>query len=101
MGVETGESIVCPSLQYATQLFIKTNLGVAAQSVGPESNMWIARRVSMGVPTFGLCIDKHATSWDSMQLAEIQWATRYERSSACGHGHRVRGPTGFPVSRSD
>ena len=57
-----------PNLQYATQLFIKTSLGVAAQSVGPKGNMSINRRVVVDVPTFALVVDRHSTSWDSFQI---------------------------------
>ena len=57
-----------PSLQYATQLFIKTDLGVAAQSVGPRGNMSISRRVIVDVPTFALIVDRHSTSWDSFKI---------------------------------
>ena len=69
-----GEPIVpgtasdAPNLQYATQLFIKTSLGIAAQSVGPKGNMSISRRVVLDQPTFGLIVDRHSTSWDSFQI---------------------------------
>ena len=80
-GGETGNSVVvdnpeqvpgtapdAPNLQYATQLFIKTDLGVAAQSVGPRGNMSISRRVVIDVPAFALVVDRHSTSWDSFQI---------------------------------
>ena len=58
-----------PNLQANTQLFIKSSdLGQTAQSVGPGGNQSVVRRVIMGAPTFGLCIDKHSTSWDSIQI---------------------------------
>ena len=57
-----------PNLQSNTQLFIKSNLGIPATSVGPRGNMSICRRVIMDAPTMGLCIDKHATSWDSIAI---------------------------------
>ena len=59
---------VAPNLQANTQLFLRSNLGVAAQSVGPGGNQTIIRRIIMDAPTFGLCIDKHATSWDSIAI---------------------------------
>ena len=81
LGLESGNSVVvitesmdpgtapeAPNLQYATQLFIKTDLGVTAQSVGPKGNMSISRRVVVDVPTFGLAVDRHSTSWDSFQI---------------------------------
>ena len=80
LGLETGNPVTvissgdvgtaphAPNLQLATQLFIKTDLGVTAQSVGPKGNMSIARRVIIDVPTFGLVVDRHSTSWDSFQI---------------------------------
>ena len=81
LGLESGNSVVvltesmdpatapeAPNLQYATQLFIKTDLGVTAQSVGPKGNMSISRRVVVDVPTFGLVVDRHSTSWDSFTI---------------------------------
>ena len=59
-----------PNLQAPTQLFLKTNLGIAAQPVGPGGNQSVARRITMDAPTSSLVVDKHATSWDSLQLAE-------------------------------
>ena len=63
-----GTSPGAPNLQYAQQLFIKTDLGTSAQSVGPKGNMSISRRVVVDVPTFGLIVDRHSTSWDSFQI---------------------------------
>ena len=57
-----------PNLQANTQLFLRSNLGVAAQSVGPGGNQTIIRRIIMDAPTVGLCIDKPATSWDSIAI---------------------------------
>ena len=58
-----------PNLQYATQLFIKTSLGISGRSVGARGNMSISRRVIMDQPPFALVVDRHATSWDSFQIA--------------------------------
>ena len=58
-----------PNLQYATQLFIKTSLGISGRSVGPKGNMSISRRVIIDQPPFALVVDRHATSWDSFQIA--------------------------------
>ena len=41
-----------PNLQYATQLFIKTSLGISGRSVGAKGNMSISRRVIMDQPSF-------------------------------------------------
>ena len=80
LGLEEGEPIVgnanipiavataAPNLQQNTQIFLRSNLGMAAQSVGPGGNQSIVRRIIMDAPTFGLCIDKHATSWDSIEI---------------------------------
>ena len=81
LGLEEGSSIfatnsspvaianAAPNLQANTQLFIKSSdLGQTAQSVGPGGNQSVVRRVIMGAATFGLCIDKHATSWGSIQI---------------------------------
>ena len=58
-----------PNLQYATQLFIKIpELGVTGQSLGAKGNMSILRRVVVDVPTFGLIIDRHSTTWDSFAI---------------------------------
>ena len=58
-----------PNLQFATQMFIKIpELGITGQSLGAKGNMSILRRVVVGVPTFGLIIDRHSTSWDSFQI---------------------------------
>ena len=83
LGLETGPSILvngntgvipgvapsAPHLQYATQLFIKTSLGVTGNSVGGKGNMSISRRVIVDQPTFALIVDRHSTSWDSFQIA--------------------------------
>ena len=58
-----------PNLQYATQLFIKTSLGISGRSVGSKGNMSISRRVIMDQPPFSIVVDRHATSWDSFQIA--------------------------------
>ena len=58
-----------PILQFATQLFIKTSLGIAGRSVGAKGNMSISRRVIMDQPTLSLVVDRHATSWDSFQIS--------------------------------
>ena len=58
-----------PNLQFATQLFIKTSLGIEGRSVGAKGNMSISRRVIMDQPPFALVVDRHATSWDSFQIA--------------------------------
>ena len=58
-----------PNLQANTQLFLKSNIGIAAQSVGPGGNQSIVRRIIMDAPTFSVCVDKHATSFDSIQIA--------------------------------
>ena len=58
-----------PNLQYATQLFIKTSLGISGRSVGAKGNMSISRRVIMDQPPFSLVVDRHATTWDSFQIA--------------------------------
>ena len=57
------------NLQYATQLFIKTDLGVSAQSVGPKGNQSCQRRVVIDQPTFALVVDRHNTSWGSFQIS--------------------------------
>ena len=79
-GLVNGPAILCnintgpvsasdvPNLQANTQLFIKTNLGIPATSVGPLGNMSIARRVVLDAPLFGLCVDRHTTSWDSIAI---------------------------------
>ena len=56
-------------LQYATQLFIKTSLGISGRSVGAKGNMSISRRVILEAPQFALNVDRHATSWDSFQIS--------------------------------
>ena len=58
-----------PNLQYATQLFIKTDLGIAGRTVGPRGNQSCQRRVVMDAPTFALVVDRHSTSWDSFEIA--------------------------------
>ena len=58
----------CPNLQANTQLFIRSSLGIPATSVGPLGNMSIARRVVLDAPLFGLCVDRHTTSWDSIAI---------------------------------
>ena len=58
-----------PNLQYATQLFIKTDLGISARTVGPRGNQSCQRRVVMDAPTFALVVDRHSTSWDSFEIA--------------------------------
>ena len=58
-----------PNLQYATQLFIKTSLGISGRSVGAKGNMSISRRVILDQPPFSLVVDRHATSWDSFQIS--------------------------------
>ena len=58
-----------PNLQYATQLLIKTSLGISGRNVGAKGNMSISRRVIMDQPPFALVVDRHATSWDSFQIA--------------------------------
>ena len=58
-----------PNLQYATQLFIKTDLGISARSVGPKGNQSCQRRVVIDAPTFGLVVDRHSTSWDSFEIS--------------------------------
>ena len=58
-----------PNLQFATQVFIKTSLGIAGRSVGAKGNMSISRRVIMDQPTGSLVVDRHATSWDSFQIS--------------------------------
>ena len=58
-----------PMLQYATQLFIKTSLGISGRSVGAKGNMSISRRVILEAPQFALNVDRHATSWDSFQIS--------------------------------
>ena len=58
-----------PNLQFATQLFIKTSLGIAGRSVGAKGNMSISRRAIMDQPTGSLVVDRHATSWDSFQIS--------------------------------
>ena len=63
-----GTAPEAPNIQYATQLFIKTDLGVTAQSVGPKGNMSISRRVVIDQPTLALVVDRHSTSWDSFQI---------------------------------
>ena len=82
LGIEVGPSLVSirddespviatnpPTLQYASQLFIKIpELGVTGQSLGAKGNMIILRRVVVDVPTFGLIVDRHSTSWDSFQI---------------------------------
>ena len=64
-----------PNLQQNTQLFIKSDLGIPATSVGPHGNQSICRRVIMDAPVFSLCIDKHATSWDSIGIAPTTLST--------------------------
>ena len=58
-----------PNLQYATQLFIKTSLGISGRSVGAKGDMSISRRVILEAPQFALNVDRHATSWDSFQIS--------------------------------
>ena len=58
-----------PMLQYATQLFLKTSLGISGRSVGAKGNMSISRRVILEAPQFALNVDRHATSWDSFQIS--------------------------------
>ena len=58
-----------PNLQYATQLFLKTSLGIPGRSVGAKGNMSISRRVILEAPPFALNVDRHATSWDSFQIS--------------------------------
>ena len=64
-----GVSPGAPNLQYATQLFIKTSLGISGRTVGPKGNMSVSRRVIIDQPPFSLVVDRHATSWDSFQIA--------------------------------
>ena len=80
VGLIEGEPLFCnintgpvnatgtPNLQANTQLFIKSNLGIPATSVGPLGNMSIARRVVLDAPQFALCVDRHTTSWDSIAI---------------------------------
>ena len=80
VGLVNGPAILCnsntglvsasdvPNLQANTQLFIKTSLGIHATSVGPLGNMSIARRVVFDAPLFGLCVDRHTTSWASIAI---------------------------------
>ena len=80
LGLVEGEPVFCnintgavsatgtPNLQANTQLFIKSNLGIPATSVGPHGNMTIARRVILDAPQFALCVDRHTTSWDSIAI---------------------------------
>ena len=58
-----------PNLQFATQAFIKTSLGISGRSVGARGNMSISRRVILDQPPFALVVDRHATSWDSFQIS--------------------------------
>ena len=58
-----------PMLQHATQLFLKTSLGISGRSVGAKGNMSISRRVILEAPQFALNVDRHATSWDSFQIS--------------------------------
>ena len=58
-----------PNLQYATQLFMKTSLGISGRSVGAKGNMSISRRIILDQPPFSLVVDRHATSWDSFQIS--------------------------------
>ena len=58
-----------PNLQYATQVFMKTSLGISGRSVGAKGNMSISRRIILDQPPFSLVVDRHATSWDSFQIA--------------------------------
>ena len=81
VGLVEGEPVFCnintgpvtatgaPHLQANTQLFIKTDLGIPATSVGPLGNMSIARRVVLDAPQVALCVDRHTTSWDSIVIA--------------------------------
>ena len=57
-----------PNLQANTQLFIKSDFGFPATSVGPLGNMSIARRVILDAPSMSLCVDRHTTSWDAIAV---------------------------------
>ena len=85
LGMESGNSLIvnnteetpelasgAPDLQYATQLIIKTNLGVAARSASPKGNMSIPRRVVVDIPTFALVVDRHScqTSIEDVNASE-------------------------------
>ena len=72
VGLVNGPAILCnintgpvsasdvPNLQANTQLFIKTNLGIPATSVGPLGNMSIARRVVLDAHLFwAVCGPSH------------------------------------------
>ena len=81
LGLVEGEPVFCnintgpvsatgaPNLAANTQLFIKSDLGIPATSVGPLGNMSIVRRVVLDAPQFALCVDRHITSWDSIAIA--------------------------------
>ena len=58
-----------PNLQANTQLFLKSNIGIAAQSVGPRGNQSVVHRIIMDAPgPFALVVDRHATSWNSIAI---------------------------------
>ena len=58
-----------PNLQFVTQIFLKTSLGISGRTVGAKGNMSISRRIIMDQPTGSLVVDRHATSWDSFQIS--------------------------------
>ena len=57
-----------PQLQYNTQLFLKSNLGIPATSVGPRGAQNIIRRIVLDAPALGLVIDRHGTAFDAISI---------------------------------
>ena len=78
-----------PNLQANSQLFIKTDLGIPATSVGPLGNMSIARRVILDTPSMSLCVDRHTTSWDAIAVPPHITISTFS-FAVCGYD-------GFPV----
>ena len=57
-----------PNLMANTQMFINTNLGFPATSVGSQGNLSLARRIIIDAPLHGISIDRHSTSWDAIAV---------------------------------
>ena len=68
MGTHTITGPDAPQLQYNTQLFLKSNLGIPATSVGPKGNQSIIRRIVLDAPVLGLVVDRHSTAFDAITI---------------------------------
>ena len=66
--IKTATCPNAPQLQYNTQLFLKSNLGIPATSVGPKGASNIIRRIVLDAPALGLVIDRHSTAFDAISI---------------------------------